>query len=150
MTAIILVVLAAGAIGAQAISHGLIGATGSIFDFRSSATTYPVAIYSTMPTGCLPSQLGYNSNTNQLMVCGTGNIWGLPVANVTSSYSLAYTAALSVTLAHNFNTMAVTFDCYDNSSPPLWILPKSVALTSLNAITVTFASAASGTCVVRN
>jgi len=69
-------------------------------------------------------------------------------ANLGLAYSQSFTNMTSVIITHNFNTTAVVFSCFDNSSPPLWILPKSVALTDANNLTVTFASAQSGQCNV--
>jgi len=64
------------------------------------------------------------------------------------NFQQAFASATSVTLAHNLNSTGIVFACFDNSTPPLWILPKSVALTNANTLTVTFAAAQSGSCVV--
>jgi len=54
----------------------------------------------------------------------------------------------SVTLVHNLNTFGILFECFDNSTPPLWVLPKSASLTDANTLTVTFAASETGSCVV--
>jgi hypothetical protein len=64
------------------------------------------------------------------------------------NYQQSFTSATSVTLTHNLNSTGIVFACFDNSTPPLWILPKSVAMTNANTLTVTFASSQSGSCVV--
>ncbi|HKX00425.1 MAG TPA: hypothetical protein VJN43_21990 [Bryobacteraceae bacterium] len=71
-------------------------------------------------------------------VCGSGG----------ANFRQTFTSATSVSLAHNLNSTGVVFTCYDTSTPPLWILPKSAALTDANHLTINFASAQSGTCVV--
>jgi hypothetical protein len=65
-----------------------------------------------------------------------------------ANFQQAFSSATSVNLAHNLNSSAIVFACFDNSTPPLWILPKSVALTNANTLTVTFASSQSGSCIV--
>jgi hypothetical protein len=65
-----------------------------------------------------------------------------------ANFRQAFTSVASVTLTHNFNSFAIVFACFDNSTPPLWILPKSAGLTNANTLTVTFASAQTGSCVV--
>lgn len=67
---------------------------------------------------------------------------------IPSNISCAFTAQTSVVCTHNLNTLAVTVDVYDTSTPPLLILPKSLALTTVNSITVTFSVAQSGTIIV--
>jgi hypothetical protein len=70
------------------------------------------------------------------------------LTSVPSNATCTFTAQTSVTCTHGLGTTAVTVAVYDTSSPPLLILPQSVALTGTNAITVTFSSSQSGTIVV--
>lgn len=65
------------------------------------------------------------------------------------TYSQSFTGQTSVAVTHNFGTTAVTVACYDTSTPPLLIVPNTVALTNSNTATVTFANSQSGTCVVK-
>lgn len=67
---------------------------------------------------------------------------------VPTNATCTFTNQTSVACNHNLGTTAITFDVYDASSPPLYILPKSAALTNTNTLTVTFASSQSGTIVV--
>jgi len=69
-------------------------------------------------------------------------------AGATPNFQQAFTSATTVTLAHNLNSTSLVFACFDTSTPPLWILPKSAALTNANSLTVNFASAQSGSCAV--
>lgn len=81
-------------------------------------------------------------DANGDVVDGGAMCGGLP------NFQQSFTSATSVTLNHNLNSTGVVFTCFDNSTPPLWILPKSVAMTNSNTLTVTFASSQSGSCVV--
>lgn len=73
---------------------------------------------------------------------------GGPACGGGPNYQQSFTSATSVTLTHNLNSTGIVFACFDTSTPPLWILPKSATLTNANTLTVTFASAQSGSCVV--
>lgn len=97
-----------------------------------------------------PSQCGSGLVASGVAANGNANCFSIPNTGPTSSsgYTQTFSGVTSVVITHNFNSFAVTFACFDNASPPNWILPKSVQLTSANAITVTFASAQSGQCNV--
>jgi hypothetical protein len=95
----------------------------------------------------------FNSSASpgaNLYLCAATNSWTQVqgTSNGAANFRQAFTSVTSVTLAHNLNTFGILFSCFDNSTPPLWILPKSASLTDVNTLTVTFASAQSGSCVV--
>jgi hypothetical protein len=69
---------------------------------------------------------------------------GTGVAN----FNQAFTSATSVTITHNLGTTAVLTQCFDNATPPNWIIPANIAITDSNTVTVTFSSAQSGSCTV--
>jgi hypothetical protein len=64
----------------------------------------------------------------------------------TAPYSQAFTAQTSVTLNHNLNTKNVIVACYDNQSANQQ-LGATIAITSVNAVTVSFLAAQTGYCV---
>jgi len=107
---------------------------------------------STPPLWILPKSVVL-TNANTLTVNFASAQSGSCVVNANGAgaipnFQQAFTTATSVTLAHNLNSTSVVFACFDNSTPPLWILPKSVALTNANTLTVSFPSAQSGSCSV--
>jgi len=72
--------------------------------------------------------------------CGAGGV----------NYRQTFANSASIALSHNLNSYGVVLACYDNSTPAAWILPKSAILTDANTVTVTFAAAQSGSCVVNS
>lgn len=65
-------------------------------------------------------------------------------------YSQSFSSATSVVLAHNLNTTTVIVQCFDNSTPKVWIGWNTAALTDANNVTVTFTNAQSGVCYVNS
>ncbi len=65
-------------------------------------------------------------------------------------YSQTFTAQTSVTLTHNLNTTVIIVQCFDNSTPRVWIGWDSLTLTDANNATVTFAQSQSGICYVNS
>jgi len=65
-------------------------------------------------------------------------------------YSQSFSSQTSVALTHNLNTTVVIVQCYDNSTPPVWIDWNTLALTDANDVTVTFTNAQSGICYVNS
>src|SRR5579863_3622647 len=123
------------------------------WDASGAATTKPVKLGTTLPTTCGVGELFFNSSATpgtNLYFCAATNTWAQmqSASGVAPNYRQAFTNSTSVTLTHNLNSIDLVFACYDNSIVPLWILPKSAALTDVNDLTVTFASAQSGSCVV--
>lgn len=142
-------------------------------DFTGASLTKPARSAATLPTTCSAGEMFYLSS-GALYTCSSTNNWAKmgTVMGTTSSgdcarfdangnvvdggaacgggpnFQQSFTSATSVTLAHNLNSTGVVFACFDNSTPPLWILPKSVALTNANTLTVNFAAAQSGSCAV--
>jgi hypothetical protein len=142
-------------------------------DFTGASLTKPARSAATLPGTCSAGELFYLS-TGPLYSCTSTNNW-VKMGTVSGStnpgdcarfdangnvvdggaacgggpnFQQAFAAATSVTLAHNLNSTGIVFACFDNSTPPLWILPKSVALTNANTLTINFAAAQSGSCVV--
>jgi len=142
-------------------------------DFTGASLTKPARSAATLPGTCSAGELFYLSS-GPLYSCTSTNNW-VKMGTVSGStnpgdcarfdangnvvdggaacgggpnFQQAFAAATSVTLAHNLNSTGIVFACFDNSTPPLWILPKSVALTNANNLTINFASAQSGSCVV--
>lgn len=60
----------------------------------------------------------------------------------------SFTAQTSVTIAHGYGTTAVIVQCRDAGSPSAKIEPSRVVVTDSNNVTVSFAEAQSGSCVV--
>jgi len=125
------------------------------WDASGANTTKPAKTGSTLPATCGVGEFFFNSSATagaNLYLCAAANTWtqvqGTGGIAGSSNFRQAFTNVTSVTLTHNLNTFAVVFSCFDNSTPPLWILPKSVSLTDANDLTVTFPSAQSGSCVV--
>ena len=121
-------------------------------NLNSSGIVFACFDNSTPPLWILPKSVAL-TNANTLTVGFASAQSGSCVvnangANAAPNFQQAFTSATSVTLAHNLNSTSVVFACFDNSTPPLWILPKSVALTNANTLTVGFTSAQSGSCAV--
>jgi hypothetical protein len=141
-------------------------------DFTGAALTKPARSAGSLPGSCTAGEMFYLNGAG-MYYCPT-NTWVKleTVSGSTASgdcarfdangdvvdggaacgggpnFQQSFTSATSVTLAHNLNSTGVVFACFDNSTPPLWILPKSVAVTNANTLTVTFAASQSGSCVV--
>jgi len=122
------------------------------WDASGAATTKPAKTGTALPALCGVGEVFFNSNASpgaNLYLCAAANSWTQVLGGTgAANFRQAFTAVTSVTLAHNLNTFGVVFACFDNSTPPLWVLPKSASLTDANTLTVTFASSESGSCVV--
>jgi len=121
-------------------------------NLNSTGVVFACFDNSTPPLWILPKSVAL-TNPNTLTVNFAATQSGSCVVNANGAGSMpnfqqAFTSATSVTLAHNLNSTSVVFECFDNSTPPLWILPKSAVLTNANTLTVNFASAQSGSCAV--
>ena len=60
----------------------------------------------------------------------------------------SFSNQVSVSLAHNLNTAAVTVQCFDGSVPPMLVEPGRITVPDGNHVTVTFVALQSGRCVV--
>ncbi|MBZ5593221.1 MAG: hypothetical protein LAP39_13350 [Acidobacteriia bacterium] len=125
------------------------------WDASGAATTKPAKTGTVLPATCGVGEVFFNSSASpggNLYLCAAANAWtqvqGTSGGGGSSNFRQAFTNVTSATLVHNLNTFGIVFSCFDNSTPPLWILPKSVSLTDANTLTVTFASSQSGSCVV--
>lgn len=125
------------------------------WDASGANTTKPAKTGSALPGTCGVGEFFFNSSASpgaNLYLCAAANVWtqvqGTSGGNGSPNFRQAFTNVTSVTLAHNLNTFGIVFSCFDNSTPPLWILPKSASLPDANDLAVTFASAQSGSCVV--
>jgi len=123
------------------------------WDAIGAAATKPAKTGTVPPGTCGVGEVFFNSIANpgaNLYLCTSTNTWTQVQGMNTgaANFRQAFASATSLTLAHNLNTFGIVFACFDNSTPPLWILPKSASLTDANNLTVTFASSQSGACVV--
>jgi hypothetical protein len=123
------------------------------WDASGAATPKPAKTGTTPPATCGVGEVFFNSSASpgaNLYLCSATNSWTQVQGTSTgaANFRQAFTSVTSVTLAHSLNTFGILFNCFDNGTPPLWILPKSASLTDANTLTVTFASLQSGSCVV--
>jgi hypothetical protein len=165
--------LIAGGSGALAQTKTDLRTQSKSIDFTGASLTKPARSAASLPGTCSAGELFYLSN-GPLYSCSSTNNWvrmGTVSGNTNSgdcarfdangnvvdggaacgggpNFQQAFASATSVTLTHNLNSTGIVFACFDNSTPPLWILPKSVALTNPNTLTVNFAATQSGSCVV--
>jgi hypothetical protein len=65
-----------------------------------------------------------------------------------TSFNQTFSAATSVTITDNAGTTHKAVQCFDNASPPAFIVPLDIKLTDNNTTTVTFSGAQSGSCTV--
>jgi len=165
-------VIAAGVAGMMAQTKLDLRTQSKSVDFSGASLTKPARSGASLPGTCSAGEMFFLNGllysctaTNNWAKLGTvsgsttsgdcarfdanGNVVdGGSACGGAANFQQTFTSATSVTLAHNLNSTAVVFVCFDNSTPPLWILPKSVAVTNSNTLTVGFASAQSGSCVV--
>jgi hypothetical protein len=125
------------------------------WDASGAATTKPAKTGTVAPATCGVGEVFFNSSASpgaNLYLCAAANSWtqvlGTGGGTGAANFRQAFTGVTSVTLVHNLNTFGILFECFDNSTPPLWVLPKSASLTDANTLTVTFASSETGSCVV--
>ena len=123
------------------------------WDASGAATTKPAKTGTALPATCGVGEVFFNSNASpgaNLYLCAAANSWTQVLGTSTgaANFRQAFTGVTSVTLVHNLNTFGILFECFDNSTPPLWVLPKSASLTDANTLTVTFAASETGSCVV--
>lgn len=62
--------------------------------------------------------------------------------------NFSFTSQTSVAMVHNFGSTAVLVQCRDASSPPVVLIPDSIEYTDANTVTVTFANAQTGSCII--
>lgn len=65
-----------------------------------------------------------------------------------SKYSTTFSSATTVTVTHSLGTSNVLVQVFDNSSPPVYIIPAGIEITNSNTVTITFAASQSGSVVV--
>lgn len=83
------------------------------------------------------------SDANPVTTCA---IPGIP----SGFYTQSFTTQTSVTLTHSLNTTVIIVQCYDNSTPRVFIEWDTLTLTDANNATVTFAQSQSGICYVNS
>ena len=123
------------------------------WDASGAATTKPAKTGTSLPATCGVGEVFFSSSANpgaNLYLCAAANVWTQVQSAIagSSNFRQAFTNVTSTTLVHNLNTYGIVFSCFDNSAPPLWILPKTASLTDANTLTVSFAAAQSGSCAV--
>jgi hypothetical protein len=124
-------------------------------DFSGAQSTRPVKTGTTLPSNCLVGELFFKSDSaagKNMHTCAPANIWS-PVASSTdaaapANYAQTFSNQLSVSLAHNLETSAVTVQCFDDSIPPVVLEPNRISVTDADHVGVTFVVPQAGTCVV--
>jgi hypothetical protein len=74
-----------------------------------------------------------------------------PSSTPGAPYTQPFVSQTTVALAHNLGLSPVTayvLECWNSASPPVKIQPATETATDANTVTVTFATAQSGTCTV--
>jgi hypothetical protein len=123
-------------------------------DFSTASLTKPMKTGSSLPASCgagemyllLSGQPGMN-----IYACTAQDTWtvqGGTGAGGGGGFGASFTSRTSVVLSHGFGTTNVLVGCYSDSTPPIGIAPSQVEITDSNTVTVSFSSAASGSCVV--
>ena len=127
--------------------HGLTLVSNGVVDFSKGAITTPFHVTAADPTTCTTNDFWWNTTSQQIKTCIGGK--AAAIAGPIFSFSLAFTNQTSVTLTHNLNTTSVVVECWDSSTAPgNLVVPANVQIVDANNVTVTFASAQSGMCVV--
>lgn len=118
-------------------SAGPTGPTGAVGSTGAAGATGPTGpAGATGPTG----GGGGTGVTGPTGPTGPTGLVGAP------NYSQGFTGQTSVSLAHNLGSSNVVVACYSGSD--VLIEPNSITIDSSNAVTVTFAAAQTGRCVV--
>jgi len=118
-------------------------------DFSGALSTRPLKTGTALPGACNVGELFFMSAAPagaNVYTCSSANQWS-PVA-AGPNYSQNFSNQLSVSLAHNLNTTAVTVQCFDSGATPALLESNRIAVTDANHVTVSFVAAQSGTCVV--
>ena len=121
------------------------------WDASGAATTKPAKVGTVLPSTCGVGEVFFKSDAtagSNFYLCASANTWTQMQGGGPPNFRQSFTSTLSLVLTHNLNSSSLVFACYDNSTPPLWILPKSASLTDANNLAITFASAQTGSCVV--
>lgn len=119
-------------------------------DFSNSATTKPAKTGTALPATCGPGELFFSlSSTGAgLYTCASTNVWTQGAPNYAKAFSSVTTLSILGT-EHNQGTANLIVSCWDGASPANWIEPGSVQVDPATFnVTVTFATAQSGKCVV--
>jgi hypothetical protein len=117
-------------------------------DFSSASFTKPAKMGAALPAACATGEMFFLMSApagNNVYGCTEPNTWTLQGGTGTNVYQ-TFTNALSVDIAHGRNTTAVLVDCYDGSG--VQVEYDRLLVASANLVTVSFASAQSGVCVV--
>ena len=73
---------------------------------------------------------------------------GAPCVSSMANSGQSFTAATTVTIAHNANTWNPLVECFDNAAAPAQVEYNSLAILDANSVRITFAGPQSGKCVV--
>jgi hypothetical protein len=116
------------------------------------STTRIGAAGATLPASCALGQVWSKTGASAGPYwCNESGTWQLMGGSggATAAYSQSFTAQTSVALTHNLASTDVLVRCYTADATPVLVEPSAIALTDANTVTVTFAVAQSGKCVVR-
>lgn len=119
-------------------------------DFSNFASTKPAKTGTALPASCAPGELFFSlgSSGAGLYTCASTNVWTQGSPN----YAKAFTGLTTLSILgteHNQGTANLLVSCWDGASPANWIEPGAVQVDPATFnVTVTFASAQTGRCVV--
>ena len=105
----------------------------------------------TLPTNAVAGDVAVDANDNNTFKTFNGSSW---VAGTTGggAFASSFTSQTTVTIpgtAHQLNTPNLVVNCYDTESPALEVDPDTVSVNQTTYdVTINFATAQSGRCVV--
>ena len=118
-------------------------------DFSGALSTKPLKTGTVLPGVCAVGELFFKTGSpsgSNVYTCSSPDAWS--VLGAGGNYSQTFSNQVSVSLAHNMSTAAITVQCFDNSISPAFLEPNRVTVTDANTVSVTFVKPQSGTCVV--
>lgn len=121
-----------------------IGIAGDVSGAPASLTVAAIQGRTVAPTA---------PGSGQLMAwSGSANAWTPTTMQIPQNYGVSFSGAIAVSILgtqHALNTANLLTTCYDTSSPPNLIEPNRITVDPVTYnITITFANAQSGRCVV--
>jgi len=127
-----------------------LGRQGRNADFSAFPFTRTVKTGTAAPATCTVGDLFFDSDATpgaNVYGCTATNTWTLETGGASAANaSQSFTAQTSVSITHNLATSNVLAQCYNASD--VAIEYNSLTVNSANAVTVTFAIAQTGRCVV--
>jgi hypothetical protein len=125
-------------------------------DFSSATATKTAKTGAVLPASCSLGEIFFNTAAtagSNIYACTATNTWTVEGGGAaTPNYSKPFTAATSLSMSgaeHLLNTRNLVVTCYDASTPAKVIEPDSITVDPVSYnVTVTFAQAQSGRCVL--